>query len=472
MAGRHPLILAIDQGTHASKAMLFDRHGRTVYGTERAVSLNRISTECVEQDAEEILIATQSVIKDAVLKARAQSAEIAAAGLATQRSTVLAWDRATGKALSPALSWQDTRAAGFLSTLSAHAEFITQRTGLRMSPHYGGSKLRWLLDHVPQLAAASGQDRLCLGPLASFLIFRLTEGAPFLVDQANAGRSLLLNLDSRDWDPRLLDLFGLDVRQLPQVLPIRKAYGLLAQHGIPLCAVNGDQGAAVFGNTAREKCVVINFGSGAFVLGPPDALARRHPQLLTSLIDSDTNSAQFCLEGTINGAGAALDWLAQRAGEDSSGLELEPPRDDLPVFINTVGGLGSPWWRPGGSPYFLDTEPPADYTRRRAAVLESILFLAKTNLDLIRSAGGSDAPLRISGGLTRIPGFAQRLADLTECAVDLSLEPEATCRGIAWIAAGLPEHWTPPQVQTLMPKADPALALRYARCMAELDLNP
>lgn len=467
MRKRPSLFLAIDQGTHASKAVLFDEAGRALHRGEQPLNLTRLDASRVEQDASEILSATRAVIDAAVATAQALGATVEAAGLATQRSTVVAWDADSGKPLCPALSWQDTRAAAELIALRPQSDAIAAATGLRLSPHYGASKMRWLLAHQATVQDAAAAGRLRIGPLAAFLLDALVDGRPYVVDQANAARSLLMHLDRRDWDAGLLALFDLDQTALPRIQPIRYGYGQLAGHDIPLQAVNGDQGAAVLGNGGGQS-LTANFGTGAFLLGPPDTLARRHTRLLSTLIDSDAHSAAYSLEGTVNGAGAALDWLARQDSPTDIGKTQAWPERQTLLFLNTVGSLGSPWWRSGIAPRFLGDASTSDASQRHAAVLESILFMAKANLDLIRAQAGDGNDLRVSGGLTHIAGLMNRLASLMDRPVDVSLEAEATCRGIAWQAAGMPAWETPP-VRRIEPCPDAGLKQRYARFLEELD---
>jgi glycerol kinase len=438
--------LVIDQGTHATRCVLFDREGTQRACVEEGIALSREGVR-VEQDPNQIIGSAQRVLHAACRRAGELGLTLDAAALTTQRSTVVAWDRPTGRPLAPALSWQDTRAESRVAALESKASEIEDRTGLRLSPHYGASKLAWLLENVPEVGDAARRGRLATGPLVAYLISHLVIGNPMLVDHANAARTLLLNLKSRDWDQQLLDLFGIPRGLLPSAQPIRAHYGLLAESRLPLLAVTGDQNAAVQADgELPEHCAFANLGSGAFVLQPTGTRLIRHPPLLSGLIDSTDGQTRYTLEGTVNGAGSALDWARERHQWDipdgalSDILEQCP---DPPVFVNTIGGLGSPWWRPGLRAHWLDRQ--SEIVPRSgpglAAVLESIAFMLAENLSLLQAAGQTVERLIIAGGLSRIDGLCQRLADLGHVTVERRHQIEASARGAAWLARGCPENW-------------------------------
>jgi glycerol kinase len=469
MINNGPLTLVIDQGTHATRALVFDADGRIQTAAYAPVALQRYGADRVEQDGQEMIASAHQVIH-AALADPALRRGIARAGVATQRSSVVAWDRETGAALSPVLSWQDRRAADWLSRFSAHAPEVKRRTGLPLSPHYGASKLRWLLDHDPAVQAAQRRGALAFGPLASFLLFHLLAERPLLADHANAARTLLWNMETRDWDPWLLELFGVPPAALPACRPICAPYGRLQAADVPVTAVNGDQNAAVFalGRPSSSRAVV-NVGTGAFILLPTGGAPAAHPSLLCGLIHSDAAGGVYTIEGTVNGAGAALDWAAQT-------WRLPRPERNLPrwlaraaappIFLNTIGGLGSPFWRPGPPPALLGE---GDAGQQAVAVVESILFLLYANLETMAAMGLPVRELQISGGLARLDGLCRRLADLSGLPVYRPAETEATARGAAFLAAGLPRRWPRPgRGRVFRPRPDPALAARYREFRARI----
>ncbi len=463
------LILVIDQGTFGTRAQALDKDGTVRGSAYCAIGLQRHGSALVEQDANEILASTHEVVHAVLNNAIVRRLGVICAGLATQRSSVVAWDRRNGDPLGPLLSWQDRRAADWLSGLEVHAKEIRQRTGLPLSPHYGASKLRWYLDHLPAVKRAFRDGRLAFGPLASFLLFHLLEAQPVRVDHANASRTLLWNVATRDWDPWLLDLFGVPRAVLPHCRPICHDYGCMRVADIPMSAVNGDQTAAIYSlGRPRRDSAIVNIGTGGFILQFTGKELVRHPFLLSGLARSRGDWGEYIIEGTVNGAGAALDWAAKQWNladirtHLSSWLSRE---GDPPVFINTIGGLGSPWWKPGPAPTLLGKGEP---WQRAVAVVESILFLLYANLETMERAALDVNRLQISGGLARVDAICQRLADLTRRPVYRPSETEATARGIAWLAAGSPKHWPKPgRGRVFKPQRNQSLNERYRRfCQA------
>jgi glycerol kinase len=467
------LTLAIDQGTHSTRALIFDAGGRVVSMAQQPVALNRRSRREIEQSPDEIRQSMQTVV-DAVLNDPAVDRnQIAAAGMATQRSSVLAWDRVTGTPLSPVLSWQDRRVADTLLTMMDHDQPIRELTGLHLSPHYGAGKLQWLLGHVPAVGEALSAGTLMMGPLASYLLHHLMAAHEDMVDDANASRTLLWNLHRRNWDDSLLELFKIPSQVLPTCVPICADYGLTRQGNIPVKAVNGDQTAALYAHgKPAGNTILVNIGTGAFVLLPVDDPAVRPAGLLAGISHSDKDAASYYVEGTVNGAGSALKWAAGKFDISDSDLKARLPDwlEDIQtptLFVNTVGGLGAPWWRAGPAPYFLD----ADVTAAEAmvAVVESIVFLVQANVELLTTLNPAVDRIRISGGLSRLDGLCQRLANLSGLVVERPVQVEATARGIAWQAAGCPEGWSTMDTGKLFtPKKDNLLSGRYGQIIEKL----
>lgn len=465
------LILAIDQGTHSTRAIIFDARGRVVSIARQPVALARKSRREIEQSPDEIRLSMQTVVDDVLSDPAVDREQIAVAGMATQRSSVLAWDRITGMPLSPVLSWQDRRVADTLLTMTGHDQHIREATGLHLSPHYGAGKLQWLLDQVPAIREALETGALVMGPLASFLLHHLTDRRDAAIDDANASRTLLWNLYHRNWDNTLLELFRIPRQVLPVCVPICADYGLTRPGNIPVKAVNGDQTAALYAHGKPSgNTILVNIGTGAFVLLPVDDPAARPADLLAGISQSDKDTASYYIEGTVNGAAAALKWAAGKF--NISDLEtrlpgwLEEIRNPT-LFMNTVGGLGAPWWRAGPEPHFLD----ADVTAPEAmvAVIESILFLVQANIEQITTLNPAVDRIRISGGLSSLDGLCQRLANLSGLAVERPVQVEATARGIAWQAAGCPDGWSTSNAGKLFtPERDVPLAGRYTQFIEHL----
>jgi glycerol kinase len=472
MTGTDPLILAIDQGTHATRALAFDLQGRAVAQAQRPVGLQRISQSAVEQSPEEILRSMQAVITGVLDAPAVAGRQVQAAGLATQRSSVLAWERASGMALSPVISWQDTRTAERMAQLAPRATAIMQTTGLRLSPHYGAGKLQWLLQQQPAVARAQMTGTLTLGPLASYLLHHLTDSPAEQVDHANASRTLLWNLGTRDWDTQLLELFAIPRETLPDCRPIYAAYGNTVNGGIPVTAVNGDQTAALYAQGRPPAgTVMVNIGTGAFVLLPVQDPHRRPAGLLAGISWSSEQSANYYVEGTVNGAGAALQWASTQFNTADLEQKLPGWLEQVPeptLFLNTVGGLGSPWWRAGSAPRFLDAT--VQTPEALVAVVESIIFLLQANIAALCALDPGVGTVRISGGLANLDGLCQKLANLSGLLVQRPAQVEATARGIAWQAAGCPADWPPSGSDTVFtPQPDIRLQARYTAFLEALD---
>lgn len=465
-----PFFLALDQGSHASKALVFDAAGACLVAAERLITTRQPHPGWVEHDADEIVASLEAAIDEAVSRAGLSAADFAAAGLACQRSSVVCWDRESGAALSPVLSWQDRRNAAWLAARPLDPRQVHALTGLVVSPHYGASKLRWCLDQLPAVQAANSAGRLCCGPLASFLLHRLLVERPVLADPANAARTLLWDLRALDWSQALLEAFELPRGCLPACVPNRWDYGHLALRGgaVPLRVATGDQPAALFaGGRPDPRMLYANLGTGAFVQRvfagtPPDV-----PGLLRGFAWVDGEDKLSVLEGTVNGAGAALAWLAGERDLPVERLAADAERwlgeiGDPPLFCNGVGGLGSPWWR-ADCPVRFSTQ--AGLEAETVAVLESIVFLLQRNIESLLAAPG--VPLQricISGGLAHLDGLCQRLADLSGLEVCRPESTEATATGLAWLLGA--RAGARAAARSFRPAANPALE---RRCRQALD---
>ena len=457
--------LAIDQGTHASRAIVFDERGVVAASAHRDVSLRRLQPGWVEQDPDEILTS----ISECLLSPGLSEISVDSAALATQRSSVVCWDRQTGKALTPVLGWQDTRAEGYLAFSDSRRRAIREKTGLPVSAHYGASKLRWCLDHLPEVETARRENRLCAGPLASWLVFHLARGRPFVCDPANAGRTLLFNRHTLDWDDELIGWFGLDRRFLPRCTPTRFDYGQLTVGASrpPLRIITGDQPAALFAcGNIHAATAYINLGTGAFVQRQLPASAQAPEGLLESVVYHDQSKTLRMLEATVNGAGAALSWLLDKSrhqGEEKNLAQWMNNCAEPPLFLNGVGGLAAPYWRPDFESRFIGA---GDYRQQAVAVAESILFLLMENMKHMADAAGDANAIVISGGLARVDPLCQKLANLSGASVLRYREHEATAKGAAWLLAergrGQPVDWCA-RPRQFEPRVDEPLARRYSR---------
>jgi len=449
--------------------MLFDVSGQPVSAAVRPIATHHPAPDRVEHDPEEIIESVRHALEALV---RPSGQPIIAAGLAAQRSSIVCWDRETGAALSPVISWQDRRAAAMLEPLTDQREDIHRRTGLMLTAHYGASKLRWCLEHLPAVTRAQVDGHLAFGPLASFLLFRLLDERPLLIDPANAQRTQLWNLAARDWDDELLQRFGIPRGSLPRCVPTAHDFGTLrlAEQAVPLRVCQGDQPAALFADGwPRVDAAYVNVGTGAFAQRVfPEPLA--HAGLLTSLVWQQGDERTYVLEGTVNGAGAALDWIAARHGiaEIASELPGWLSADSTPLlFLNGIGGLGAPYWVADFESRFLGAGTIAQQV---VGVAQSILFLLQVNIDELAGTGRSLARIVITGGLSQLDGLCQHMADLSGLPVWRPDVPEATARGLACLVAGLPRSWSVADGKSFTPRPNDGLRRRYGhwrQAMAE-----
>jgi len=459
--------LALDQGGHASRAIVFDHRGGQVASATIDVAVQRDAEGRVEHDAGEVTESLRSAIRRVIAELGETASRVRAAGLATQRSNIACWDRRDGRPLSPILSWQDRRAADWLSRRIAGHEWIHERTGLFPSAHYGASKLFWCLDKLPEVATAAREGRLAMGPMASFLAAQLTGEPHAYADPANASRTLLWNIATGDWDADLLRLFEIPQAVLPACVPSRHDFGRLIDWPtpLPLEIVTGDQSAALFAYGEPDPdAVYTNMGTGAFVQRPLTSLllARR---LLSSLVFRNASASCFVLEGTVNGAGSALDYWAARVGLEAGwqlGLtEWMRAHDlDAPVFLNGVSGLGSPFWRPE---FPVKMIGDGDVTAQMVAVAESIAFLVQENLREMDASLPAPKRMIVSGGLARVEPLCQQLADLSGLMVARREETEASARGLAFLLAGRPGDWNAGDETHFRPSQNATLAARHRR---------
>lgn len=448
-----PLVLALDQGGQSTRAALYDTHGRAHARARMKIATLRPAPAYVEHDAEQLVDSLLRVIGEVL----ADEPSVAAAGLATQRSSIALWDRETGAALAPVISWQDTRADALLRRLAPAAATIRATTGLVPSAHYGASKLRWCLDELPAVRAAARDGCLAAGPLASFLAFRLCAARPLLADPVNASRTLLWDLADGDWSQMMLDAFGIPRTVLPRCVPNRYEFGELPGREIPLRVCTGDQNAALYAASAPDNDrLYINIGTGAFVLAPVDVMPAQS-RLLRSVVFDDGAQRSYALEGTVNGAASALAAAVPAATRSAiAEAAAQIGRESaVPLFLNGVSGLGSPFWSALQSRFV----GRGDAHARCIAVLESILFLIQVNIENVPGAAARE--IAVSGGLANYDGLCAALASLCGCVVVRSRDTEATARGLAALVAGLPPGADTLPAASFTPRPLPALTRRY-----------
>lgn len=479
--------LAIDQGTHASRAILYDDKGTLVTSETQSISLFQHDNGHIEQDPEDILRSVQNVT-NVLLKQLPEKVltRIISCGIACQRSTILACN-VQGTPLTPAISWQDTRGAEFLKDLKLDPATVQNITGLPVSAHYSASKIHWLLTNSETLVNTPAEE-IYFTPLVSYLLFNLSEDQCFTVDHSHAQRTQLFNIHKLEWSQTLIDAFGINREKLPKVNPMFADYGLLRNTRIPIRAVCGDQNAAALSiQTHDGNSALINLGSGAFILHTHPHVTT-HGKLLTTIAYSSKTEHRYCREATVNGCGNALEWFHRylkkhpAISADSTFLKSNEvwhrqiaswlkdnnqTQHQAIVFINSVGSLGSPWWSNEVEPHFhyqkshpenqLNADNIAAHAR---AVFESIAFLLQDNLRIMQK----EHPIRylkIGGGLSQLDILCQTIANLSHIPVERIIDKESTARGIAWLASGKQHSWQTVTNKRFDPELDSALEKRH-----------
>ncbi len=434
-----PVVIALDQGSSSSRAIAFNERGQAVAKAQFPVSSRRPKPGWVEHDALD-LAATQERALDAVLGQLTHSCPVAGLAMACQRSTIVAWDAATGEPAAPALSWQDGRAAQDSVFLQRNREFWRRATGLYPTPYYSALKLRWLLQNNKRVEKLAASGRLMAGPVATFILWRLSRGAIFAADPTLAQRTLLMNIQTLSWDKRLLDSFGITHKILPDIVPSVGLWGLIRRQGreIPVLACLGDQQAAVAGLGGRkENAVIANYGTGAFLLRACGARPRFIPGLPASVGWTETgHKALYFEEGTVNAAGAALDWLARLglAPKNAAIDEICRRATSDVLSLPALGGLGAPAWDDSVRASFsgLDAQNTAEDMVK--ACVEGIAFLIADIAEAMENAGPRIKSVRASGGVSRLDYLMQFQADVLQSPVHRLLLPDATALGAASLA--------------------------------------
>ncbi len=427
--------VGIDQGSTATKAILLDGGGRVVRAVTLPVATRFPAAGWVEQDPEEL---AGSVRRALVRVLEGEKPErVRGVGIACQRSTCLFWDAASGRPLTAALSWRDMRGAAHCEKLAPHARLVERKTGLRLSPHYAASKLRWLLSRTPELRGMARQGKARGGTLDAFLLFRLTGGDSFSTDPTHAARTLLMDLKRREWDAELLDLFGIPSRALPPIRPGAFPAGEMTLRGAQLriAATLGDQQAALLGSGCRRAGeMVINYGTGAFAALNTGRRIARVPGLLTSVAWSSEKEVRFLLEGTVNSAGSAVDWIDRLVAGRKAGAGGRLRLDRIPVFIPALTGIAAPHWRSDRLAALFDLRPDAGAAELHEAALAGVACRVREIIEKLAAAKSAPRRIVLSGGLLRDRRFAGLQAAILGRRLEVSETPESTALGAAALA--------------------------------------
>jgi len=448
-------ILALDQGTTSSRAILFDHEAHPVASAQRPVTQHFPHSGWVEHDAQEIWDCQTPLISEVLAKADTSPAELAALGIANQRETTVLWDRKTSVPVARAIVWQDRRTAEHCARLRAagHEPEITRRTGLLLDPYFSATKLAWLLEHVPGARTRAERGELAFGTIDSWLIWRLTQGQRHVTDATNASRTLLFNIRSCEWDPVLLELFRIPRECLPQIIPTaaRTAAGLsanLAGHVVPLAGVAGDQQAALFGQTCFTPGMAKNtYGTGCFALLNTGTRPLISEHRLLTTVAWQREVTHYALEGSVFVAGAVVQWLRDSLGIIDSSADVEAlatsvAGSDGVYFVPAFAGLGSPHWDPHARGAIVGLSRGSTRAHIARAALEAIAFQSADLLTAMQQDSGEAlTELRVDCGASVNNFLMQFQADLLGVPVVRPRTTETTALGAAYLAGLAVGYW-------------------------------
>jgi len=443
-------LLALDQGTTSTRAILFDAALTPVATAQQEFPQHFPHSGWVEHDAEDLWRTSVETMRAAIAKAGVEAREVAAIGITNQRETVLVWERATGRPIHRAIVWQDRRTAEACAALrdAGHEALITTRTGLLADPYFSATKIAWLLDHVPGARVAAEAGDLAFGTVDSFLLWRLTGGRVHATDATNAARTLLCDIRAGQWDEEMLALFRIPRALLPEIRDCAAEFGTtdpaLLGAAVPIRGIAGDQQAATLG----QGCVApgmmkSTYGTGCFALlntGAAPVVSRA--RLLSTIAYQLGGQRTYALEGAIFVAGAAVQWLRDGLGvigaaaETQALAEAADPAQRV-ILVPAFTGLGAPWWdaEARGALYGLTrSTSPRELAR---AALESVGFQTRDLIEAMRRDWGTAAGsvLRVDGGMAASDWTMQFLADILGAPVDRPVVTETTALGAAYLAA-------------------------------------
>ncbi|RED44269.1 glycerol kinase GlpK [Aestuariispira insulae] len=439
------LILAIDQGTTSSRAIVFDESGSIRAVAQQEFPQHFPNDGWVEHDPEDIWDSTLEVCRAALSKVNIE--KVVSVGITNQRETTVVWDRATGKAIYNAIVWQDRRTAAICAGLrdAGHSETVTERSGLLLDPYFSGTKAAWILDNVEGARAKAEAGELAFGTIDSFLLWRLTGGQVHATDATNASRTNLYNIHTAQWDPKLLEIFNVPEAILPTVQDCASDFGQteasLFGRSLPIGGIAGDQQAAAIGQCCFEPGMIKStYGTGCFViLNTGEKAVRSNNRLLTTVGYRLDGKTTYAIEGAIFVAGAAVQWLRDGLGLIKSASETEDLVKSTDgnhgvYLVPAFTGLGAPYWDPDarGAIFGLTRDTgPKEFVR---AALESVCYQTFDLFEAMAEDGVRPKALRVDGGMVSNDWVTQYLSDILNIEVDRPVITETTALGAAYLA--------------------------------------
>jgi glycerol kinase len=439
-------LIAIDQGTTSTRAIVFDAALAPVASAQQELRQIYPAPGLVEHDPEEIWSATLATVRAAMARAGAEARDIAALGITNQRETTIIWDRATNRPIHNAIVWQDRRTADRCEALRQDEPMIAARTGLLLDPYFSATKIAWLLDHVEGARAAAREGRLAFGTVDSFLLWRLTGGKVHASDATNASRTLLLGIHRGSWDAELCRLFDVPEALLPQVRDCAGDFGTTELFGGPIriLGIAGDQQAAMVGQGCFAPGMVKStYGTGCFALiNTADQAVASKNRLLTTIAYQLGGRRTYALEGAIFIAGAAVQWLRDAlkvigAAPDVNALAAAADPAEQVYLVPAFVGLGAPWWDANARGALFGLTRKSGVAELARATLEAVGYQTRDLLEAMQAdwpAAGTDTVLRVDGGMAASDLTMQFVADILDAPVDRPGVMEITALGAAYLA--------------------------------------
>jgi glycerol kinase len=448
-------ILALDQGTTSSRAIIFDREGNMLSIAQKEFEQIFPQPGWVEHDANEIWSSQAGVASEAIARLNIQPTDISAIGITNQRETTIVWNRRTGQPIHHAIVWQDRRTAGFCDALKAEGceERFRRKTGLVIDAYFSGTKIRWMLDHVSGARELADRGDLAFGTVDSWLVWKLTGGKLHITDVTNASRTLLFNIHEGRWDDELLGLLDIPRSMLPEVHSSSEIYGHTDERAfgtaIPIAGIAGDQHAATFGQAAVERGMAKNtYGTGCFMLLNTGSKAiASNNKLLTTIAWRIGKRLDYALEGSVFVAGAVIQWLRDglkffRTAEESDALASSVPDNGGVFLVPAFVGLGAPYWDSYARGTMVGLTRGTTQAHITRAALESIAFQSAELLLAMRQDSGLElSELRVDGGACRNNLLMQTQADLLGVPVVRPKITETTALGAAYLAGLAVGYW-------------------------------
>ncbi len=455
MSQNKPYILALDQGTTSSRAIIFDQKGQIVSVAQKEFKQHFPKQGWVEHDPDEIWSSQSAVMIEALVNKSIRADQIAAIGITNQRETTIVWDRKSGRPLYNAIVWQDRRTAAYCNELKekGHAVQIAAKTGLIIDAYFSATKIRWILENVEGARQKAEAGELAFGTVDSWLIWKLTAGKSHLTDITNASRTMIFNIHTQEWDKELLELFGIPASMLPEVKSCSEVFtetaGDVLNTKIPIAGVAGDQQAALFGQLCTQPGMAkTTYGTGCFlVMNTGKEAVRSQNQLLTTVAWRIGNEINYALEGSVFIGGAAIQWLRDGIELFSHAKETEKLATSLDdndgvYFVPALAGLGAPHWDQNARGAFFGITRGTTIAHMTRAALEAIAYQVFDVLKAMeKDSGKPTQELRVDGGATANNFLMQFQADLLGCEIKRPKIIETTAIGAAFLAGLAVGFW-------------------------------